>query len=105
MALMLHPTTRHCVRRAPKRDLCLDVLLDHGHLTLHELAGLVGTSPSRADGILYGGTEDHTIDLALVPLGLVREVLSVIGLEFELTELGVDQARALRVARASRRRL
>jgi predicted transcriptional regulator with HTH domain len=102
---MLSAETRRSVRRSRKRDDAILFLLAQPRFTFQELQRHLGMEPSRVYGVLFGGTEEFTLDLALLPLGLVRQVRTYVGVEFEATEHGLRQARALARARLDERRL
>lgn len=97
--------TRRSVRRSRKRDDGILFLLVQPRFTLHELASHLGVDADRAWGVLFGDSLAYARDLGLVPLGLVRRVHTYVGVEFEATEHGLRQARALARARLKDRRV
>lgn len=100
---MLHDSTRRSARRSRKRDDGLVAFLVRPRMTLHELAGVLRIPPYRAWELLYGDGREYAFQHAWVRLGLVRPVVGSAGLEFEATDAGLEQARALRDAHAAGR--
>ena len=90
--------TRTSVRRSRLRRESIRILHARPSATLQELAHALGASPSRASAILVGGLPDFRAEHGLVSLGIVREVRSRVGIEFELTEIGRAEAEILATA-------
>jgi hypothetical protein len=76
------------------RDDAILFTLSRPRFTFEELQRHLGMERGRVYGVLFGGTEEFAVDLALVPLQIVRQVRSYVGVEFEVTEHGLRQAGA-----------
>lgn len=96
---------RHALRRSRIRLEILLVLLEHGRLTLPDLARLVGAYPNNVLGAILGDddNERYRVDGSLAVLGLVDLVELDGAVAYELTPLGQAVARRL-TAEVDRRR-
>lgn len=94
---------RHAFRRSRLRVEIMLALLEFGRQSLTDLARLAGGTAENVYGALLGFEKRYRHDGALVLLGLVQMRMLRGEETFELTDLGVRVARALRAQVTKRR--
>jgi predicted transcriptional regulator with HTH domain len=99
----LRDATRVSLRHSRNREDCLLAYLARGRLAPPDVARETGLREARVLAALHGAMPDYAGERALVPLGLVRPVLTRFGVEHELTGRGLEEARAVAALRAANR--
>lgn len=95
MSHATHADFELSIRRARNRRNVLVTLASLSLTYRGPLAQAAGVSHSQLMGILYGSPGTYRTELALVPLGLAREVPGPNGVAIEITERGRRKARQL----------
>lgn len=101
----MHPTgweAEKSIRRAPARARVLLMLASLGEAHPRALAAAAGVDATRLEWIMRGHPPEYSEELALLTLGLAREIRTKAGRAFEITTRGRKKARQL-TARAARK--
>lgn len=93
------PLTRRSMRRSDVRERVLDALARMRHAHASELALAAETSLRGVYDAMFGRPPRYRRELSLVAVGLAVALHGRVGVEFQITPAGRDQARANRASR------
>ena len=98
MQPIAHATTKSFIRTA-RRERTLLLISSLGEAYLGQIARGVGLTAWTVRGLLLGRPPYYSVELALVPLGLVEEIATTRGRAFRITNKGRRKARSIMAAR------